>query len=117
MLYIYLYSVQVDMCNYVNINGVTAHPHIEADGTVYNIGNCMGKGATLAYNIVKIPPTQKGSNPPCTRKAETVFHFSDWNKLQIKFMQFNFFTTELDLMQHFFLLIYLSCLQKKNNYI
>lgn len=48
------------MCNYININGVTAHPHIESDGTVYNIGNCMGKGATLAYNIVRIPPTQKG---------------------------------------------------------
>uniref|UniRef100_A0AAR2JXY5 Retinoid isomerohydrolase n=1 Tax=Pygocentrus nattereri TaxID=42514 RepID=A0AAR2JXY5_PYGNA len=52
---------KVDMCDYVNINGVTAHPQIERDGTVYNIGNCMGKGATLAYNIVKIPPTQKGS--------------------------------------------------------
>uniref|UniRef100_A0A665WEI1 Retinoid isomerohydrolase n=1 Tax=Echeneis naucrates TaxID=173247 RepID=A0A665WEI1_ECHNA len=51
---------KVDMCNYININGVTAHPHIESDGTVYNIGNCMGKGATLAYNIVRIPPTQKG---------------------------------------------------------
>lgn len=48
------------MCDYVNINGITAHPHIERDGTVYNIGNCMGKGATLAYNIVKVPPTQKG---------------------------------------------------------
>lgn len=48
------------MCNYVNINGVTAHPHIEKDGTVYNIGNCMGKGASLAYNIVRTPPTQKG---------------------------------------------------------
>lgn len=55
-----LFSIQVDMCNYININGVTAHPHIERDGTVYNIGNCMGKGATLAYNIVRIPPTQKG---------------------------------------------------------
>uniref|UniRef100_A0AAQ6A8D0 Retinoid isomerohydrolase n=1 Tax=Amphiprion ocellaris TaxID=80972 RepID=A0AAQ6A8D0_AMPOC len=53
---------KVDMCNYININGVTAHPHIERDGTVYNIGNCMGKGATLAYNIVRIPPTQKGSD-------------------------------------------------------
>lgn len=48
------------MCKFVNINGVTAHPHIEKDGTVYNIGNCMGKGASLAYNIVRIPPTQKG---------------------------------------------------------
>ncbi|KAG5847987.1 hypothetical protein ANANG_G00132090 [Anguilla anguilla] len=51
---------KVDLCNYMNINGVTAHPHIEADGTVYNIGNCFGKGATLAYNIVSMPPKQKG---------------------------------------------------------
>lgn len=57
-----LFYVQVDLCNYININGVTAHPHIERDGTVYNIGNCMGKGASLAYNIVRIPPTQKGSD-------------------------------------------------------
>lgn len=56
------FFLQVDMCNYVNINGVTAHPHIEKDGTVYNIGNCMGKGASLAYNIVRTPPTQKGAH-------------------------------------------------------
>ncbi|KAG9333932.1 hypothetical protein JZ751_009395 [Albula glossodonta] len=57
-------SPQVDLCNYISINGVTAHPHIEADGTVYNIGNCFGKGATLAYNIVSIPPTQKDKSDP-----------------------------------------------------
>lgn len=64
------------MCNFVNINGVTAHPHIEKDGTVYNIGNCMGKGASLAYNIVKTPPTQKGLRQhvhTCGRK--TIFLF------------------------------------------
>ncbi|KAI1883310.1 hypothetical protein AGOR_G00243880 [Albula goreensis] len=55
---------KVDLCNYISINGVTAHPHIEADGTVYNIGNCFGKGATLAYNIVSIPPTQKDKSDP-----------------------------------------------------
>ena len=58
-------SMQVDLCNYVNVNGLTAHPHIERDGTVYNIGNCMGKGATLAYNIVRMPPTQKGGSLCC----------------------------------------------------
>jgi len=42
------------------VNGVTAHPHIEPDGTVYNIGNCFGKNMSLAYNIVKIPPPQEG---------------------------------------------------------
>ncbi|KAI3368489.1 hypothetical protein L3Q82_025505, partial [Scortum barcoo] len=51
---------KVDLCKYVSVNGVTAHPHIDADGTVYNIGNCFGKNMSLAYNIVKIPPAQKG---------------------------------------------------------
>uniref|UniRef100_A0A8D3C881 Retinoid isomerohydrolase n=1 Tax=Scophthalmus maximus TaxID=52904 RepID=A0A8D3C881_SCOMX len=65
---------KVDMCNYININGVTAHPHIENDGTVYNIGNCMGKGATLAYNVVKIPPTQKDKSDPI-EKSKVVVQF------------------------------------------
>lgn len=51
---------QVDLCNYISINGVTAHPHIEKDGTIYNIGNCFGKNMALAYNVVKIPPIQEG---------------------------------------------------------
>lgn len=49
---------QVDLCNYVSVNGATAHPHIESDGTVYNIGNCFGKNFSVAYNIIKIPPLQ-----------------------------------------------------------
>uniref|UniRef100_A0AAY3ZV45 Retinoid isomerohydrolase n=1 Tax=Denticeps clupeoides TaxID=299321 RepID=A0AAY3ZV45_9TELE len=65
---------KVDMCDYVNINGVTAHPHIEPDGTVYNIGNCMGKGASLAYNIVRIPPTQKDKSDPI-EKSRVVVQF------------------------------------------
>uniref|UniRef100_A0A3Q3WUK2 Retinoid isomerohydrolase n=1 Tax=Mola mola TaxID=94237 RepID=A0A3Q3WUK2_MOLML len=65
---------KVDMCNYININGVTAHPHIERDGTVFNIGNCMGKGATLAYNIVRIPPTQKDKSDPI-EKSKVVVQF------------------------------------------
>uniref|UniRef100_A0AAQ5YN65 Retinoid isomerohydrolase RPE65 n=1 Tax=Amphiprion ocellaris TaxID=80972 RepID=A0AAQ5YN65_AMPOC len=51
---------KVDLCKYLSVNGVTAHPHTEADGTVYNIGNCFGKNMSLAYNIVKIPPAQGG---------------------------------------------------------
>ena len=55
-----LLTSQVDLCNYVSVNGLTAHPHIEKDGTIYNIGNCFGKNMSLAYNIVKIPPIQEG---------------------------------------------------------
>nr|XP_021484916.1 retinoid isomerohydrolase [Meriones unguiculatus] len=51
---------QVDLCNYVSVNGATAHPHIESDGTVYNIGNCFGKNFSVAYNIIKIPPLRAG---------------------------------------------------------
>ncbi|XP_027882838.1 retinal Mueller cells isomerohydrolase-like isoform X2 [Xiphophorus couchianus] len=50
---------KVDLCKYLSINGVTAHPHVDADGSLYNIGNCFGKNMSLAYNIVKIPPAQK----------------------------------------------------------
>ncbi|XP_027146349.1 retinal Mueller cells isomerohydrolase [Larimichthys crocea] len=50
---------KVDLCKYLSVNGVTAHPHRDTDGTVYNIGNCFGKNMSLAYNIIKIPPPQK----------------------------------------------------------
>lgn len=75
MFLCFVFFWQVDMCNYVNINGVTAHPHIEKDGTVYNIGNCMGKGATLAYNIVRTPPTQKGAHTHSRAQKPTTFPF------------------------------------------
>uniref|UniRef100_A0A4W3GF06 Retinoid isomerohydrolase n=1 Tax=Callorhinchus milii TaxID=7868 RepID=A0A4W3GF06_CALMI len=52
---------KVDLCKYCVINGATAHPHIETDGTVYNIGNCFGKRFAFAYNIIKIPPALPGT--------------------------------------------------------
>ncbi|KAM8874064.1 retinal Mueller cells isomerohydrolase-like [Spinachia spinachia] len=61
---------KVDLCKYVSVNGVTAHPHTDADGTVYNIGNCFGKNLSLAYNIVKIPPPredEKNKSDPLER--------------------------------------------------
>ncbi|KAJ8376448.1 hypothetical protein SKAU_G00070280 [Synaphobranchus kaupii] len=63
---------KVDLCNYLTVNGVTAHPHIEKDGTVYNIGNCFGKNFTLAYNIIKIPPTQADKSDPIEKSEVMV---------------------------------------------
>ncbi len=40
---------------YIAVNLATAHPHIDGDGTVYNLGN-SAKG----YTIIKIPPSGKG---------------------------------------------------------
>ncbi|KAH0618514.1 hypothetical protein JD844_017794 [Phrynosoma platyrhinos] len=65
---------KVDISKFVSVNGVTAHPHIENDGTVYNIGNCFGKNFSLAYNIVRIPPLQADKKDPMT-KCEVVVQF------------------------------------------
>ncbi|CAL8255947.1 unnamed protein product [Merluccius merluccius] len=63
---------KVDLCDYLSVNGVTAHPHTDADGSVYNIGNCFGKNMSLAYNIVKIPPPQKDGSDPLKRSEVVV---------------------------------------------
>lgn len=63
---------KVDLCKYLSVNGVTAHPHMDADGTVYNIGNCFGKNMSLAYNIVKIPPAQKDKSDPLEKSQVLV---------------------------------------------
>lgn len=72
-----MYLYQVDLCKYVSVNGVTAHPHTDADGTVYNIGNCFGKNFSLAYNIVKIPPPQEDE------KGEGFFSIMKQTKLNL----------------------------------
>ncbi|XP_051855417.1 retinoid isomerohydrolase isoform X1 [Antechinus flavipes] len=72
---------QVDLCNYVSVNGASAHPHIENDGTVYNIGNCFGKNFSLAYNIVRIPPLQADKEDPIN-KCEVVVQFPCSDRLK-----------------------------------
>ncbi|XP_043855746.1 retinoid isomerohydrolase isoform X5 [Dromiciops gliroides] len=72
---------QVDLCNYVSVNGASAHPHIENDGTVYNIGNCFGKNFSIAYNIVRIPPLQADKEDPIT-KSEVVVQFPCSDRLK-----------------------------------
>uniref|UniRef100_A0A8C6TAB5 Retinoid isomerohydrolase RPE65 b n=1 Tax=Neogobius melanostomus TaxID=47308 RepID=A0A8C6TAB5_9GOBI len=72
---------KVDLCKYVSVNGVTAHPHIEPDGTLYNIGNCFGKNMSLAYNIIKIPGPQKDKSDPI-EKSEVVLQLPSSERLK-----------------------------------
>ncbi|MCJ8748617.1 hypothetical protein PDJAM_G00166920 [Pangasius djambal] len=45
---------KVDWSKFIAVNGATAHPHIDPDGTVYNMGNSYNsKGAF--YNIIRVP--------------------------------------------------------------
>ncbi|NXF94289.1 BCDO2 oxygenase, partial [Eubucco bourcierii] len=50
-----LWHLQVDWSRFVAVNGATAHPHYEPDGTTYNMGNSYGKHGS-SYNIIQIPP-------------------------------------------------------------
>ena len=44
-MHVYI-ALQVDWSKFVAVNGATAHPHYDPDGTVYNMGNSYGsKGA------------------------------------------------------------------------
>ncbi|TKS75125.1 Retinal Mueller cells isomerohydrolase [Collichthys lucidus] len=63
---------KVDLCKYLSVNGVSAHPHRDTDGTVYNIGNCFGKNMSLAYNIIKIPPRQNDESDPFEKSQVVV---------------------------------------------
>ncbi|KAM6969814.1 carotenoid-cleaving dioxygenase, mitochondrial-like [Aplochiton taeniatus] len=56
-----LESVQkVDWSKYIAVNGATAHPHIDPDGTTYNMGNSYGSKGAL-YNIIRVPPEKAGA--------------------------------------------------------
>ena len=53
-----IYS-QVNIQDYVSVLTGTAHPHIDPDGTVHNIGYSRGeRGAN--YALFKIPPPEQG---------------------------------------------------------
>ncbi|CAL8399975.1 unnamed protein product [Boreogadus saida] len=51
---------KVDWSKFVAVNGATAHPHCDPDGTVYNMGNSYGSKGAL-YNIVRVPPEKEDS--------------------------------------------------------
>lgn len=50
---------KVDWSKFIAVNGATAHPHYDPDGTVYNMGNSYGKEGTR-YNIIRVPPQKSG---------------------------------------------------------
>ncbi|XP_072302420.1 carotenoid-cleaving dioxygenase, mitochondrial-like isoform X2 [Eucyclogobius newberryi] len=49
---------KVDWSKFIAVNGATAHPHYDRDGTAYNMGNSYGSKGAL-YNIICVPPEKK----------------------------------------------------------
>ncbi|KAL7834943.1 hypothetical protein SRHO_G00291900 [Serrasalmus rhombeus] len=52
---------KVDWSKFIAVNGATAHPHIDPDGTAYNMGNSYDQKGVL-YNIISVPPAKEGPN-------------------------------------------------------
>ncbi|XP_076147321.1 beta-carotene oxygenase 2b [Alosa pseudoharengus] len=60
---------KVDWSKFIAVNGATAHPHMDPDGTTYNMGNSYSaKGAF--YNIICVPPEK--STPSDTLEGARV---------------------------------------------
>lgn len=49
-----LYFFKVDWTKFIAVNGATAHPHYDPDGTSYNMGNSYGrKGQYVTISVHK----------------------------------------------------------------
>ncbi|XP_072283191.1 carotenoid-cleaving dioxygenase, mitochondrial [Pyxicephalus adspersus] len=71
---------KVDWSKFIAVNGATAHPHYDPDGTVYNMGNSYGKDGTR-YNIIRVPP-QKSSSGETLEGAQVVCSIEPEEKMK-----------------------------------
>uniref|UniRef100_A0A8C5UV22 Carotenoid-cleaving dioxygenase, mitochondrial n=1 Tax=Microcebus murinus TaxID=30608 RepID=A0A8C5UV22_MICMU len=46
---------KIDWSKFIAVNGATAHPHYDPDGTAYNLGNSYGPQGSC-YNVIRVPP-------------------------------------------------------------
>ncbi|XP_008063759.1 beta,beta-carotene 9',10'-oxygenase isoform X1 [Carlito syrichta] len=49
---------KVDWSKFIAVNGATAHPHYDPDGTAYNLGNSYGPHGSC-YNVIRVPPKKE----------------------------------------------------------
>ncbi|XP_061538356.1 carotenoid-cleaving dioxygenase, mitochondrial-like [Phycodurus eques] len=51
---------KVNWSNFIAVNGATAHPHTDLDGTTYNMGNSYSPKGSY-YNIIQVAQTKNNS--------------------------------------------------------
>lgn len=71
---------KVDWSKFIAVNGATAHPHYDPDGTVFNMGNSYGKHGT-SYNIIRVPP-QKLDSSDTLEGAQVVCSIAPKDKMR-----------------------------------
>ncbi|XP_032084876.1 beta,beta-carotene 9',10'-oxygenase-like isoform X2 [Thamnophis elegans] len=62
---------KVNWNKYVAVNGATAHPHYDPDGTVYNMGSSYGMHGSN-YNIIRVPPQKSQPSDSSLQGAEVL---------------------------------------------
>lgn len=65
---------KTNLGKYIAVNTATAHPHVDPDGTVYNMGNFYAGKKGPTYNIIKFPPAKEvdGKKLTSVEQAEIV---------------------------------------------
>ncbi|KAM9299371.1 carotenoid-cleaving dioxygenase, mitochondrial-like [Gastrophryne carolinensis] len=71
---------KVNWTKFIAVNGATAHPHYDPDGTVYNMGNSYGKDGTR-YNIIKVP-AQRSSSEETLEGAQVICSIEPKEKMK-----------------------------------
>jgi len=56
---------RVDITELIGVNGATAHPHIENDGTIHNLGSLHREKGGPHYAIIKLKPPKPGTDDYC----------------------------------------------------
>ncbi|XP_033028386.1 beta,beta-carotene 9',10'-oxygenase isoform X2 [Lacerta agilis] len=72
---------KVDWTKYIAVNGATAHPHYDPDGTAYNMGNSYGKHGSN-YNIICVPPQTLGSDDSSLQGAKVLCSIEPEDKMK-----------------------------------
>uniref|UniRef100_A0A8C6XCA7 Carotenoid-cleaving dioxygenase, mitochondrial n=1 Tax=Naja naja TaxID=35670 RepID=A0A8C6XCA7_NAJNA len=72
---------KVDWKEYVAVNGATAHPHYDPDGTVYNMGNSYGTHGSN-YNIIRVPPQTSQPSDSSLQGAEVLCTIQPENRMK-----------------------------------
>ncbi|KAG7178077.1 Beta,beta-carotene 9',10'-oxygenase-like 1 [Homarus americanus] len=69
---------KTNVTRYVAVNMATAHPHVDPDGTVYNMGNSYTSAKGPTYNIVLTPFDQASvvASIPCRWKMKPCYYHS-----------------------------------------
>lgn len=58
-------NLQVDWSKFIAVNGATAHPHYDPDGTAYNMGNSYGpRGEVKLEEFLDITRSKLFSKAP-----------------------------------------------------